>query len=172
MVPKTIRQRAVTVYLPSEEQKERWETLSREAGISISKFVTENVENSLRQADETDLKSRSDLWQENNELKKRVQDLTKQCKLLDTVVEKLDQELRTYRNKPFLEEQFEGVRTYDRNLIDLLKRKEVVGDDEILASLGISPEESAAITSIRKQLESLASYGLVSSSSRGWKWKK
>lgn len=170
MVTETLKQRAIYVYLPSEEQKGRWQRLSEEVGVSISKFVIEHVENSLRQEEEPDFKSRSELWKENNELKQQVQDLSRQVRLLDTVVDKLEQELRRYRGEPFLEEHFEGVRNYDKKLIDLLKSKEIVTDEEIFSHLGIVPSDGEGVRAISKQLEGLESCGLVTSSARGWKW--
>jgi hypothetical protein len=65
--------------------------------------------------------------------------------MLDTVVDKLEQELRRYRNKPFLEERFEGVRTYEKDLLELLKSREIVTEEEILTRLGVTPVESDAI---------------------------
>lgn len=170
MVPRTLKQRAVDVYLNSEEQKVRWTECSEKAGVSLSKFVVEHVENSLRQEEEPDFKSRSNLWKENNELKQRIQDLSRRVRLLDTVVDKLEQELRRYRGAPFLEEHFEGVRNYDKKLIDLLKSKEIVTDEEIFSHLGIVPSDSGGASAISKQLAALESCGLVASSPRGWRW--
>lgn len=172
LVTEALKQRTIYVFLPSEEQKARWENQSKRLGVSISKFVIEYVENSLRQEEGPDYKSLSELWKENNELKQQVQELTKQCKLLDTVVDKYEQELRRYRSKPFLEEQFEGIRSYEKDLIELLKSKEIVTDEEIFNRLGVSRTDSDAIRGVGKQLESLESCGLVLSSARGWKWKR
>ena len=91
MVKETLKQRAIYVYLPSEEQKDSWQKRSDKAGVSISKFVIEQVENSLRQEEEPDFKSRNELWKENNELKQQVQDMSRQVRLLNTVVDKLEQ---------------------------------------------------------------------------------
>ena len=91
---------------------------------------------------------------------------------MDTVVDKYEQELRRYRNKPFLEEHFEGVRSYEKDLIELLKSKEIVTDEEIFTRLNVSRTNSEAIRGIGKQLENLEARGLVISSARGWKWKK
>jgi hypothetical protein len=146
VVTETLKQRAIYVYLPSEEQKGRRQRLSEGAGVSISKFVIEHVENSLRQEEERDFKSRSELWKENNELEQRAQDLSWQVRLLDTVVDKLEQEFRRYRGEPFLEEQFEGVRNYDKKLIDLLKSKEIVTDEEIFSKLGIVASDGEGST--------------------------
>jgi len=166
----TIKERSIDVYLPSLEQKEKWKKHSEKLGVSISKFVIEYVENSLRQEEEPEFKSRSELWKENNELKQQVQDLSRQCRLLDTVVDKLEQELRRYRGKPFLEERFEGVRSYEKELVDLLKSKDIVTDGELFSHLGIAPSDGDAVRAIGKQLERLETFGLVASSSRGWKW--
>jgi hypothetical protein len=166
----SVKERAIYVYLPSVEQKKRWEEHSQKLGVSTSKFVSEYVENSLRQEEEPDYKSRSVLWKENNELKQQVEDLAKKCRLLETVVDKLEQELRGYRGKPFLEESFEGVRNYEKGLIDLLKSKDIVTDEQIFAQLGIAPSDGDAVRAIAKQLESLEACGLVKSLSRGWKW--
>jgi hypothetical protein len=120
-----IKERSIYVYLPSIEHKKKWEKRAEKLGVSISKFVIEYVENSIRQEEEPQFKSRGDLWKENNELKQQVQELSRQCRLLDTVVDKLEQELKRYRSKPFLEENFEGVRRYDKELITLLKSKDI-----------------------------------------------
>jgi hypothetical protein len=166
----TIKQRAIYVYLPSIEQKERWQKCADKQGVSISKFVIEYVENSLRQEEERGYKSRSELWKENSELKQQVNDLAKRNRVLETVVDRLEQELRKYRAKPFIEEEFEGVRGYEKGLITLLKSRDVVPSDQILSLLGIDPSEHAAVKSVSKQLENLEICGLVKSSPRGWKW--
>jgi hypothetical protein len=166
----SIKQRAIYVYLPSEEHKKRWQQGSERAGVSISKFVIEHVENSLRQEEEPSFKSRGDLWKENSELKKQVTDLAKKCRLLETVTDKLEHELRRYRSMPFLEENFEGVRNYDKELIDILRSSEIVSDEQILSRLGIACTASDEIRAVSKQLEALEACGLVKPSPRGWKW--
>jgi len=171
LVTKPVKPRAIYVYLPSVEQKERWQKHAERLGASISKFVIEYVENSLRQEEEPDYKSRSDLWKENSELKQRINDLGKKKRILETVVDRLEQELRRYRAKPFLEEEFQGLRGYEKELITLLKSQDAVTSDQILSHLGVDPSESDAVKGVSKQLENLEAYGLVKSSPRGWKWK-
>ena len=166
----SIKQRAIYVYLPSVEQKEGWQRHAEKLGVSISKFVIEYVENSLRQEEEPDYKSRSELWKENNELRQQVKDLSRKCRILEKVVDRLEQELRRYRAKPFLEEEFEGVRGYEKELINLLKSRDIVTSDQIFSCLGIDPSEYDVVKAISKQLENLEAYGLVKSSARGWKW--
>ena len=45
---KTIKQRAIYVYLPSLEMVEDWKRRAERAGVSVSKFVVERVEDSIR----------------------------------------------------------------------------------------------------------------------------
>jgi hypothetical protein len=166
----TVKQRAIYVYLPSVEQKEKWQRHAKKLSVSISKFVTEYVENSLRKEEEPSYKSRSELWKENNELRQQVKDLARKYRLLEKVVDRLEEELRRYRAKPFLEEKFEGVRRYETELVNLLRSRDILTADQILSHLGIEPSEYNVVKAVSRQLENLEAYGLVKSSPRGWKW--
>jgi hypothetical protein len=166
----TIKQRAIYVYLPSIEQKEKWQKCAEKLGVSLSKFVIEYVENSLRQEEGQDYKSRSELWKENNELKQLVADSARKNRILETIVDRLEQEVRKYRAQPFLRQEFQGVRFYEKELITLLKNQGVATADQIFSCLGIDPSEHDTAEGISKQLENLEAYGLVKSSPRGWRW--
>ena len=96
-------------------------------------------------------------------------DLQKRCKMLDTVVERLENELRDYRVRPFVDDTF-GVRQYQSELINLFKRRGVVRKDEILTSLGIEPSDSVMIKGIRKQISGLEEYGIIKDVGARWKW--
>ena len=166
----TIKERTIYVYLPSFEMKEKWEKRAKELGVSLSKFVIECVENSLRQEFEPTFKSQEELIKENEELRQQINELSRKCRLLERAVDRLEEELRAYRAKPFIEEEFEGVRSYEREIIVLLKSKGIVSSEDILAHLGISPTEHEIVRAISRQLENLERWGLVKSSARGWRW--
>jgi len=167
----TIKRRAIYVYLPSEKMAERWKELAKKQGVSISKFVAEHVENSLRQNEE-DYRSRDSLIAENRELKERLEERERRVRHLEMLVEKLEADLRLYRAQPFLEEEFTGVRRYDSRLVELLREPGVHSDEEILSRLGIKPREHEAVKAVFKQLELLQDYGLVIATPRGWQWKE
>jgi predicted nuclease with TOPRIM domain len=166
----TIKERAIYVYLPSIEMKERWEKHAEELGVSVSKFVIEYVENSLRQEAEPTYKSREELIKENEALRQQINELSKKCRLLETAADRLEEELRAYRAKPFIEVEFEGVRSYEQELIAILKSRGIVSSEDILAHLGISPTEREVVKAISRQLENLERWRLVKSSARGWRW--
>ncbi|UCH01530.1 MAG: hypothetical protein JSV20_06625, partial [Candidatus Bathyarchaeota archaeon] len=75
-----------------------------------------------------------------------------------------------YRAKPFLDEEFHGVRKFQKDLVDILRKAGSLSNEEILSRLGIEPSEHEAIRAISIQLDILNSYGLVTSTARGWKW--
>jgi len=81
----------------------------------------------------------------------------------------LDNELRRYRAAPFLEEHFEGVRRFNKELIDLLGGGGVYSDEEILVHLNIDPSNADLVKAVSKQLKLLEEYGLVEFTGRGLK---
>ena len=166
----TIKQRAIYVYLPSIEMVERWKDLAKKQGTSISKFVAEHVENSLMQEEEPEYKSRSSLIEENQKLKERLKEREKRIRHLELLVEKLEEDLRRYRAQLFLDQDFTGVRSLNKKLIEILREPGVHSSEELLTSLGIKPTEYEAIQAVYKQLQILQSYGLVRATPRGWQW--
>ena len=168
----TIKQRAIYVYLPSVEQKERWEDCAKKQGASVSKFVVEHVEDSLRQVEDSSYKSSSELWKETRELKEQLDKVTREKRVLEIAMDRLEEELRRYRAQPFLDDNFVGVRKYHRELVGLLKEGQTVSSEEILSRLRINPSEQEAVKAVSKQLENLEAYGLVSMSPKGWRWIK
>ena len=169
----TIKERAIYVYLPSVKLVERWKEAAKKQGTSVSKFVIEHVENSLRQEEEEPgYKSRGELWKEIKRLREELKETARQKRLLDLVVDKLEKEVRRYRAQPFLQANFEGVRSFQKELIDALREGGVISSKELLSKLNIDPFEHEAVKAINKQLEILQAYGLVEPSPRGWRWVK
>lgn len=169
----TIMQRAVLVYLPTKEKKEEWKNLAQKSGLSISKFVLEHVENSVNQEkNEEFYQPRSELIKEIRELKEENNKLRKRNEMLDRVIERLEEELRGYRAMPFIEEEFYGIRQYEKGLIELFKEKKQIKKEEIYDLLGINPmREVDTVKGVNKQLENLERYGLIEDKGRLWKWR-
>lgn len=167
----TIKERAIYVYLPSERMVAEWKKRAKKQGASISKFVIEHVENSLQQEEDPLYKPRGELVNEINALKNELRELKDDNRQKKIVIERLEDELRKYRAEVFLEERFEGVRKYDRELIGILKRRGVVDGEELLQDLGIDPRESELVKAVSRQLDNLEAYGLVTATKRGWRWE-
>jgi hypothetical protein len=162
------KSRYVYVYLPSSDDKKRWETLAKEAGVPLSKFVIEIVENALME--ESAFKPRAEMVKELGSLRDEVRTLRDDLKLKNIVIDKYESELKRYRSATFLEGGFEGTREYGQELVELLKRKAVIDSYRILEELGIDPREADLVKAVSSQLDNLEAYGLVESTPRGWRW--
>ncbi len=168
----TIKDRAIYVYLPSLEMVEDWKRRAEKAGVSISKFVVERVEDSIRREEgEESYLSRAELVKRLRSTEEELKKLREENRLLKKLVENLDNELKRYRAQPFLQETFEGVRRFDRDLIELLRRGGSYSEEEILAHLNIDPSDVELVKAVDRQLEALEAYGLVEYRGRGWRWK-
>jgi len=167
----SIKQRSIYVYLPSEEMVEDWKAKAKKSGESISRFVIEHVTNSLMQEQgKEEYKSRADLIQQLRAKDENIERLTRENEILKLALERVENELRRYRAEPFLDKTFEGVRGYDRRLIELLKKGDTIDSDHLLRLLRINPRDTPLVKAVSKQLENLEAYGLVDKTRRGWKW--
>jgi hypothetical protein len=170
---KTIKQRAIYVYLPSLEMVDEWKQRANKTGTSISKFVIERVEDSIRREEgEEGYTSRLALIEQLGKQEDELKKLREDNRLLRRLVDNLDEELKRYRAQPFLDEGYQGVRSFDRELVQLLKKGEQLGDEEILAQLNIDPSDVDRVKAVSSQLNVLESYGLLEFRGRGWRWKE
>lgn len=164
----TIKERRVDVYLPSLDMKERWKEVADERGQSLSKFVIDQIEDSLNKEEE-DYETRQELLEENRELKKKVKDLERDVEVYRNSYDKLEKELKEYRAKDFTKST--EKRKFSEKLIELLKREGFVRFEDIYDELNIEPSDTEMVNSFQEQLKVLEEYGLVKEEERGWRWK-
>jgi regulator of replication initiation timing len=162
------KSRYVYLYLPTAEDKQRWQSLADEAGVPLSKFVIEVVENAF--TEESDFKPRGELVKEIGKLRVENKELRDDLKQKEIVVEKYENDLKRYRSEAFLQDKFEGARKHNKEIIAILKRSGVIDSYRLLEELGIDPKETDLVKAVSNQLEDLEGYGLVSSTQRGWRW--
>ncbi len=166
----TIKERAVYVYLPSVEMKEQWTKYAEEMGTSMSKFVMECVREYIEQREDSAFVKRGELVRETGKLRERVRTLSEDLEARNAFIARLEEEIRRYRAQIFSDKEFQGIRTYDKRLIEALKAGTVVSDDHLLAELGAGPRDPDAVKAISGQLEGLQAYGLVERTPKGWRW--
>jgi len=168
----TIKERAIYVYLPSTEMVKEWKSRAEKAGVSISKFVSDRVEDSMsKEEGEEGYLSRVELIKKLRDADDELKKLRNDNRLLKKLAENLDNELKRYRAKPFIEEGFQGTRTFGEELINLLKKGESYSNGEILSRLGIDASNADLVKAVSKQLEALEAYGIVEYTGRGWRRK-
>ena len=168
----TIKQRSIYVYLPSEKMVEKWKETADKQNLSVSKFVIEHVENSLRQEKGEDgFASRVELVEEIRRLTEENKELQRKNKILDTVVDRLEEELRSYRIKSFISNDFSGIRDYEKDLINLFREKKEIRKENLIDFLNIKSSDTNSIKGISKQIENLEKYGLLKDLGGKWIWK-
>jgi len=169
----TIKKRAIYVYLPSQKMADEWKGRADKAGTSISKFVIDRVEDSIRKEEgEEGYLNRLELIKKLNNAEEELKQLRQDNRLLKKLAENLDNENKRLRAQPFLDDSFRGVRRYNQEVIDLLKEGGSYSGEEILTKLSIDPSDTDLVKAVNRQLEVLESYGLVAYVGRGWKWKQ
>jgi len=172
MPPKQYVGRYISVYFNSREEKTFWEEKAEAHGTTLSKLVFEGLE-ALRTKIESN--PRPDLLRENESLKEKIAKIEREIRLQANLIEKYESELYRVQHAGFKEltPAGEGMRSYDLNLIQLLKSsKKVLDSKTLLVSLKIDPQDLAATRLVRNQLEALQRYGLAKENSSGWKWIK
>jgi len=169
-----LKTRSFYVYADTDEQAERWKKAADEAGLKVSKYFREimerhfsgtsgatyqSLERRVKELENTNITLR----EENNELSHRTNWQSK-------ALERLESENRKLRSGKFLENNFEGIREIEKDLIDLLKKSGYVNEHEILDKLHINPRELDSTKTISRQLETLLDYGLLKKWKGGYKW--
>lgn len=167
----TSKDRLIYVYLPTFEMTNKWKELADQADTSISKFVIEHVENSLNQEKgQINYKTRLDLLKQLGQVKKENKNMRKQNKMMDTVIERLESELREKRVEPFIQEGYKGSREIESELTDLFRQKKEILKGELPDLLNIKPSDIGLIKGIKKQIKQLEKYGLIKDRGVSWKW--
>ncbi|MGD0951504.1 MAG: hypothetical protein ABR985_03775 [Methanotrichaceae archaeon] len=167
MVAPGLVDRYVDVYLPSKDDKKRWEAAAKEKGLPLSKFIFGTVESVLSAEKET---PRFELVQELSDLKEEVQKLSNELKMKNLLLEKLEAEVYKARYASFGEADREGIRRHDEELIAILKNGKTLDGSVILKKLGIDPRDSEAVKLVSNQLETLSRFGLAKETAVGWRW--
>ncbi len=168
----TIKKRSIYVYLPTEEMADYWKDLADRSNTSISKFVIEHVTNSLDQEkDNSDIESRVQLIKDKKRLMEENKELFKRIKMLETLCERLEKEVKSFTSEPFLHEDFTGVRHYERDLIRVFQASVEIRKEDIYQKLNINPSDNKAVAAVQNQIENLESYGLLKDIGGKWRWK-
>ena len=167
MARKEFRGRTATVYLPAGEILTAWQKEAAQGGATISEYIFEMVEKARRPPEEA---ARPDLIRENSDLKTLNRKLEQEVNLLKANLKIMQTEVYKQRFAGFEQIDAHGIYSYDRALVDMLKRCKVLDSQEILGSLGIDPRDSQAVKLVSNQLEELKRFGLIRESPHGWRW--
>ena len=168
----TIVQRTINIYLPTFEMKEKWKNYAQNANQSISKFIIEHVTNSLDHEQENPtVETRIQLINDNKRLNEENKILLKQLKDKEKLAEIYEKEAHAQHVKPFLEENFMGIRKFEKELIDLFKKEIEVRKEDLYKKLHIETLDTDTTTAIQRQIDILERYGFLKDVGGAWRWK-
>lgn len=162
------RSRYIWLYCKSKAQKDEWQALAEKANTPLSAWCAAIIEERL--AEEDGGQPRHKLVKDMESLKAENKTIRDDLRQKEVVLQRYEAELRRYRAEPFQADAFKGVRTFSKELVDILKARGRVGSYQILELLGINPGEAEAIKAISKQLEELEKFNLIKADGKGWQW--
>ena len=168
--PTSVNKRSTNIYFPTLEMKEEWKAVAKAKNQSISKFIIDRVEESLRLNGDGPRYTRKDLIDRNMQLERENEILRKDLEIKGLAFKVLDQELKILRSQPFLNPIDESHRQLNQDLISLLRDRKRVKYDEILPLLHIRPTDQMSVKNLNHQIELLVHFGIIRSNFKGWTW--
>lgn len=169
----TIKQRAIYVYLPSEEMAENWKKQAKKHKLSISKFVVATVESTLGRVGDETYGGDRDLREEVAGLRQELVGLRAELRQKGMYARSLESELRAAR-LDLAERNGRAVPNgevdHSQRVVAVLQERRSVTHEELLESLGIGFEDVGSVEAVRAQLDTLAKYGLITYTGTGWRW--
>lgn len=185
----SVKRKSISIYLPTDEMVDRWKRLAEKAGLSLSQYVQDIVEDHIKKFEETidpnDLGGQIEKIKElinyvekqQSDIEKQQSDMEKQIKMIrdrdNRAKERLEEGIREEIIKAFREgDIFEGIREYDAALITLLKKKGVVKEDELMDLLHIDHDDTESVKIVNQQLDNLLGSNLIKRSNGNIIWVK
>lgn len=166
----TIKKREVTVYLPTEEIVGRWKAEAEARGMSLSRFIAEVVDESLRKKS-VGMTSREELEKKLNEALSRVEILKAKAESDDVALKRADETIADYRKR--LERTV--PETLDPDMISRLvyafMEKRIILVEKIPEKVGMDLNDRKGMAKVREALDFLRAAGLVENRMFDWRWK-
>lgn len=156
------------VYHPSRAHKEQWVKIAAKARTPLSKFIIETVDSVIDE--NAEYKPRREMAKDMEALKAENKALRDDLRQKAIVLERYEADLKKYRSQSFLNEDYQGVRPYSKEIVDLLKSRNHIDSYGLLEELGIDPRESDLVKAVSNQLEELEGYGMIKPDGKGWRW--
>ena len=166
-----IVKRTINVYLPSIATANRWKSTAKASSMTISKWIQEHVENSLKDEWTDGSGPRRKLQKEIDRLQMELKSTKHLIETLQNIDEKLDQVVQREQIVRFIPPDADGHYRYDRKLIDLFMQRNFLPFTEILGLLKIQPDEVDVVKGIDEQLNELDRIGLIKKEHDGWRWR-
>jgi predicted RNase H-like nuclease (RuvC/YqgF family) len=171
-----ISERRIYVYAESVEQANQWKKTAKNAGMPISRYISELLEDHINAEDtgtaRKELQKNIMLMEDQNkQLRAENVNLSQQIERTNKLIERYEEQLQQLKQGAWLEDsKFDGVRDYEKKLISLLKEQKSIREEKLLDLLHILPTDTNAIKAIMNQIETLLDYGVIKVNKGCYQW--
>ena len=172
----TIRERAVTVYLPTEEMVEKWKEKAKEYREPLSRFVVEVVDDAIRR-NPSGLTPREILEAELQQAKTENRKLAEKIQLLETALKQRDLTVAEYRTEREDAVNLRDLRVPLSEVVDMMqtvdkffRNNESLPMNEAYGKLGIRPNDASKLRALKVTMDLLSWNGLVEKGMTEWRW--
>ena len=165
----TIRQRAVNVYLPTEEMLVKWKSEAERFGVPLSRFIVETVDDSIRKTP-AGVTPREQLEKELNDAKAELKAVRERLDSAEAALKRADVTIAEYRSKltnpvlPSVETELTA------RLIEILITEKVLNTDEVPDRLNLDMTDKVSVNRLKASVDLLKKVGLVESGMFEWRW--
>lgn len=167
----SVKRRSVSVYLPPNGMASRWKRLAEKAGLSLSQYVQNVVEDYIKKFEEpiepNDLGGLDRIKEMSNHIKKQQSDIKKQHSRLEAKALDIEEWLRHLEDmaqitkKESKDPSFQEIEKYKSKIIILLKEQDVVKEQELLDLLCVEPTDIESVKVVNRQLDNLLISNLI-----------
>ena len=167
----TAQQRRVEIRVPDLKTLELWKKKAGASKLSLSKFIIEHVDNSLKQEFEEGYSPRANLIIENKLLAGKVKALQEEVLQQKKHIIRLDKDYERLQAEARSPLVVEGVRDVSLRIVETLRKWKNVKSTELLGLLRVEPHDTKVIELINIQLKTLELGGIISKTTAGWRWE-
>lgn len=166
MPRKEFQGRIATIYASSDQEYADWVKEAKDAGVSLSKWVSEMVNKAKN------VPKRSARSDDTSDLQAEIIKLRQEIETKDLLLEKQKTKLLKFEQAAFLKPKLSSIVDFDRELIKLLKSGGVWTQDKLCNAIHINIDDPMAMSIVNRQLQELRRFGLLQETARGWKWER
>ncbi|MFH1579117.1 MAG: hypothetical protein ABIE25_03060 [Thermoplasmatota archaeon] len=172
----TIKQRAVTIYLPTEEMVDKWKEKAKEYSEPLSRFVVEVVDDAIRR-NPSGLTPRENMEAELQQAKTENRKLAEKIQSLETALKQRDLTVAEYRTKREDAVDFRDFKAGLTEVADMIqtvdkffRNNESLPMNEAYDKLGIRQDDASKQRALRASMTLLIWNGLVEKGMTEWRW--
>jgi chromosome segregation ATPase len=114
--------------------------------------------------------SRVELLDELHKLKQENQELQKQKKQLDIVIERYEKDLEKYQTKQWSDESYLGRSKYNQKLIKEFQKRKEIRKEMLLGFMNINPSNKDQVKALNAMIDDMERLGFIKDMGGKWRW--